>query len=95
MDVLDALDATAHLADETAATRVPDDTLVGLGQVPGVERGSIEIPTVDPRPARHGAYVVRWRQDGRTLSREGHTLDIALRRALRAASAVSAKAETE
>lgn len=88
MDVLDALEATAHLADETAP-RTVDAVLVALGRL--ADPGTIELD-VDPRPGRHGSAAVLWRQDGRKRSTEGHTLDVASRRALRAAEAVSAQA---
>lgn len=87
MDVLDALEATAHIADG----RHPDALLVELGQIPGVDTTSIRIHPM-PRPGRHGRHVATWTQDATPYTVEGHTLDVALRRALRRSSAVSAKA---
>jgi len=89
MDVLDALASTAHLADD----RTVDSLLRELNKVPGVQK--VSIPTADVRSGRHGVCVVTWLQEGRSLSREGHTLDVALRRALRAAGDVSAKADSK
>lgn len=93
MDVLDALDATAHLAElgQGEPTTV-DELLRALGLVPGVDRSTIMCPTADVRPGRHGVAQVRWTQDGRQRTAEGHTLHVASRRALRDAERVSAKA---
>ena len=84
MDVLDAI--------ASIDARLPDGLLVALAKVPGVAVDSIVIRPI-PRSGRHGRVTVTWTQDARNLSAEGHTLDVALRRALRASERVSAKAK--
>lgn len=81
MDVLDAL--------ATIDDRLPDGQLIALAGAPGVDRASIEVRC---RPARgnHGRYTVTWRQDDTSRTVEASSLSTALRRALRAAGAVSA-----
>lgn len=93
MDVLDALDATSHLCwvEPPPPTDV-DAELLALAAVPGVARRSIKIPTADARPHNRGAFAVTWTQNGRNLTREGSTLEIALRRALRESERLSAQA---
>lgn len=87
MDVLDALEATAHLAEQSAATA--DGLLIDLAKAPGVDAESIRIRPI-PRARLKGLHAVTWTQEGRSHTTEGHTLDVALRRAVRRSGAVSA-----
>lgn len=66
-----------------------DGLLVRLS-VNGAEKGSILVRSW-PDGSRHGLHVVQWRQDGRDRTTEGHTALTALRRAVEASGAQSAK----
>ena len=87
MDVLDALEATAGIAEQQA-TR-PDGLLLELAHMAGVDARSIELRPY-PRKGNHGHHTVTWLQDDRQHHTEGSTLEVALRRAVRQASTVSA-----
>lgn len=90
MDVLDALEATAYLAGTAPAETAT--LLVELGKVPGVDRSRITLTASGVRPGGHGTVAATWTQDGRSHTTEGHTPEVALRRALRRSEQVSAKA---
>ena len=92
MDVLDALEATAGIADQQASS--PDGLLVDLAHLPGVDASSIEIAS-HPRKGFHGHHTATWTQDGSVHVAEGSTLEVALRRAVRQARAVSAYPSVE
>lgn len=76
------------LADIDRGT--PDGLLLQIAAT-GAKRVTI---LSHPRRGHHGSHSVAWMQDGAVRSAEGSTLDIALRRALRAASRFSASIET-
>lgn len=92
MDVLDALAATAYLAATEPAEVA--ELLAALGQRPGVDNSRIQITASGVRSGGHGACTATWTQDARTYTTEGHTPEVALRRALRRSEQVSAKAGT-
>lgn len=70
----------------------PDGLLLALAMIPGVEAAQpIRMRSV-PKPGGHGWHAVTWTQDGRQRTAEGSTHAAALRAAVRAARAQSAKA---
>jgi len=94
VNVIEALAATAHLADLDTPLATPDMLLEDLAATPGVDASTIRVRPI-PRRGRHGLHVIQWTQDARNHSVEGHTLHVALRRAVRASGRLSASPATD